>query len=831
MKILKRICVFLATFGCAIFLISSLHPKATWNGQPKPYTKVSTDMRAVWVATVGNLNIEPQLGTSQDAINNWKKNYIKILDDAEANHLNTIVFQVRPCNDAFYPSKYNPWSKYLAGYGVDPGWDPLSWMIEETHKRGLEYHAWLNPYRASTDTTASIIEGGKIKDVDVDELNEYKDTYFGRLKQDSPDTINPVFEEGSALHHNVVLGAEDLFVLNPASQKVRDHITNTILEIVDNYDIDGIHFDDYFYPSTTSYGGTNSLYKGYTFPIEPWVDMADYLEYKKTASSPLSIYDWRRENVNILIKTLGEEIRQKNQYKQTKCAFGISPAARWAPTIEACTPGGVERGAEGGMSGSCYNYYSYSDLYADTLKWAKENWIDYITPQIYTNLKKDYDEIVKWWNDALVNSKTTLYVGTALYMCKSGWGNGLTEIYYQILYNSEFIQNVKGYFLFSYDSLISQNGKSAMNPVVTAAWKYNALTPTYPAYEYEMKLTSSAKPENLEIKDDVVTFDLNSNENAKGVAVYEIANTIDNYQDELIPSNIVALEINPNKEISFKRKAGFNYFLATFDQDNSIHQDVVKLELDNELPRVTVSTNKDEYIYNEDILIDVEITDDDSESFYISIAYSSNGTSFSNYIVEKEKLDGKSYHTSFKAPSFSTSNGGILVEVRDLSGAVKTIKKITIKSAPPTVVIEKILDTEVFSILSVKVTLLDDVSSTLSYKAYISVDGADYLEVSSEMVRVGDTEIFINCDTPAQKCIIKIEAIDTDGNKTTAYSNEFKIIDDEPVEPDPTPTPVNPDTKPSTDIKKGCSCKKSLNQAISSIIILAGLVILFRKEK
>ena len=148
-KIVKTIIVALLF---AMIGFGTYQSAKAWNGVStlKPYTPEMVEMRAVWVATVSNIDFKKQSGTSEADINDWKARYIKVLDNAEAKNLNTIIFQIRPNNDAFYPSKYNPWSEYLVGYGVDPGWDPLEWMLEVTHARGMEFHAWLNPYRTST---------------------------------------------------------------------------------------------------------------------------------------------------------------------------------------------------------------------------------------------------------------------------------------------------------------------------------------------------------------------------------------------------------------------------------------------------------------------------------------------------------------------------------------------------------------------------------------------------------------------------------------------------------------------------------------------------------
>ena len=137
--------------------------KEKWSSSSslKKYENVDTECRAVWVCTVGNMDVKKQEGTSEVAIQAWKDQYLAILDNAQAHNLNTIIFQIRPCNDAFYPSKYNPWSEYLVSYGKDPGWDPLEWMLEVTHERGMEYHAWMNPYRVTTSAVEKIVNDKK----------------------------------------------------------------------------------------------------------------------------------------------------------------------------------------------------------------------------------------------------------------------------------------------------------------------------------------------------------------------------------------------------------------------------------------------------------------------------------------------------------------------------------------------------------------------------------------------------------------------------------------------------------------------------------------------
>lgn len=825
MKFIKK---FLIILICLItiftFFINSNDVQATYSGQLDTYDQVITDMRAVWVSTVYNIDIEPQTGTTEKDINDWKENYLKILDDAVANNLNTIVFQVRPANDAFYPSKYNPWSKYLAGYGVDPGWDPLAWMIEVTHERGLDYHAWLNPYRASTEKPTTIVESNKIKDVDIDNLNSIKDEVFGAMKEKSPNVDNPALTTGDKLYYNVVMGTEDLFVLNPASSDVINHIVNTINEIIENYDIDGIHFDDYFYPSTKSYGGTNSAYKGYTYSCEPWVDLKDYKAYvENVGDDALSIYDWRRENVNTLIKSISDLIRTKNENKKVKCAFGISPAARWAPTVEACSSA-KERGAEGGMSGSCYNYYSYSDLYADTYGWAIKEWVDYICPQNYTNLKGDYDEIVKWWSNALQGSKTKLYMGTALYQCSTTWGRGITEIYDQIRYNSQFINNVSGYFLFSYRNLERTNDKvkPSMSAIVNYAWKYKTLTPLYGYYTYEKEVTSITTPKKLTVNDSDVSVVVNKNEGAKAYAIYAVDEAETVTLDSFTIDRLKALELSENDALEFKKEEGKKYFLVTYDQDNTLYPEFYELQLDNELPTVSIKTNKTAYGYDETIDIDVEITDPDSEEFVISISYASNGSTYNKKIVENEIITDHFYQTTMNTGNISTQNGTFKVEVKDVMGTVYATTSVVIMSAAPTVSIKNVEDIEYETLREIEINVDDDTDNLIEIKVYKAMENGEYILWIEENIKKGQLVLNYIADEIGD-FTIKVVVKDSDLQVAEAISNKFKVyeVKEEPIEPT---TPFEPAQK------EGCNCKKNLGLALSSIVILLGMIVIIRKE-
>ncbi len=652
----------------------------------KKYQQVDTEFRAVWVATVYNLDIKKMKSTSETDINEWKKAYLTILDNAQAANLNVIIFQIRPCNDAFYPSKYNPWSEYLCGYGTDPGFDPLQWMIEVTHERGMEYHAWMNPYRASVNSEFSIVQSDKVIDYNDQDLQNYKNSYFSGLKAqggkntDGSSIDNPVFASGEELKHNVVLGTEGKFVLNPAADETIDHLKNTITEVIENYDIDGIHFDDYFYPYTKPYTsvGTNNDFKGKSFSTEPMIDYADYQTYIKNGGT-LSIYDWRRSNTDRLIQNLSIMIEELNKKRTTPCAFGISPAARWAPTIESC-PAGSERGAEGGMSGSCNNYYSYSDLYANTKKWVDEKWIDYILPQSYTQLDGSYGEIVKWWSDVVKNSPVKLYIGTALYQL--GEWNAPSEVYYQIRYNQSSGFNVSGYSMYDYTSMTVGKGKSGMNLVKNSLWKNNALTPTYAKYTYPSTVEKTA--EVIQIKEIAnsslrVTYELVSD--AKAYGLYKFTDEDINNPDNYTPDKLIAMNLQNNDGFTITNYDELaKYVIVTYAKDNSLHigkqVDFTNIVVNNP-PQIEIVYQPTEVLVEKPIQLKFKISDVDQEvlSYKVYLLLGNNET-----LIEDK-----------------TSQGG-LIEI-ETNGYYVSMKNMKFKIVVSDELNETIVETDLFHVV------------------------------------------------------------------------------------------------------------------------------------
>lgn len=360
-------------------------------------------MRGLWVATVGNIDY-PKKATTDAAT--LKREADQILDDAQRLGLNAIFLQVRPTADALYPSDLFPWSAYLTGeQGRAPaaGFDPLAYWIEGAHDRGLELHAWINPYRVTRSTTG--------------DLNDALDS----LAKDHVVRRHPEY---------VVAHGNNLY-FDPAKEEVRDLIADGVEEILTHYEVDGIHFDDYFYPGR---------------------DFADDRSYARLNPDKLSRDDWRRENVNRMIETVYDRIKTLDP----DVSFGLSPFGIWANDKD--VPGGS---ATRGNS-------SYSAHYADTLAWIEGGYVDYIAPQIYWHNGfeiADYGVLQSWWRDRVRGTDVALYIGQAAYRTVGAGPSdpwyGATELLRQLRMN-EASGEVDGSIFFSYRSFLN-------NPAVFAA--------------------------------------------------------------------------------------------------------------------------------------------------------------------------------------------------------------------------------------------------------------------------------------------------------------------------------------------------------------------------
>ncbi|MFI6811531.1 glycoside hydrolase family 10 protein [Nonomuraea sp. NPDC050328] len=311
------------------------------------WTPPLRQMRGMWIASVLNINWPSKPGLTVDE---QKAEYLAWLDLAEQRKLNSIFLQIRPTADAFWPSPYEPWSQYITGtQGQDPGYDPLGFAVEETHKRGLSLHAWFNPYRVSMQADPN------------------------KLHPDHPGRKNPtwILPFGGKLYYN------------PGMPEVRKFCQDAMMHAIENYDLDGLHFDDYFYPTnSTAFNDAEAFAKyGAGFP-----DLAA----------------WRRNNVDLMV----QEMQQRVLASKPEIAWGISPSGIWRN--KGTDPLGSD--TNGGQS--------YDNLHADTRGWVKKGWLDYIAPQLYWYIGQppaDYAKLVPWWSDVADGTGTLLWIGQAAY--------------------------------------------------------------------------------------------------------------------------------------------------------------------------------------------------------------------------------------------------------------------------------------------------------------------------------------------------------------------------------------------------------------------------------
>lgn len=329
---------------------------------------------SLWIASVANLDFPTKAGLSADE---QKAELDSIIANAVKMNMNSIIFQVRPCSDALYKSKLFPTSEYLTGKQGAPlvdGFDPLQYMIDECHARDIELHVWLNPYRITTGATAE-----KPKH----DLSVLCDSHPARL--------HPEY---------TVAYADGKLYFNPGIPEVRKLIVDGIIELVENYDIDGVHFDDYFYPypARKEVDGVSVLCE--------YNDKKEYEQY----GNGLSLGDWRRENVNVLIKDCYDAIKARKE----NVSFGISPFAIWKNKSAECPEGSDTRGLE-----------CATELYADAIAWIKGKYVDYICPQIYWTFETSYarfDTLLDWWCGAVEGTGVKLYVGHGVYRVEQeGW--------------------------------------------------------------------------------------------------------------------------------------------------------------------------------------------------------------------------------------------------------------------------------------------------------------------------------------------------------------------------------------------------------------------------
>ena len=423
------------------------------------------EFRGAWIATVGNIDYPTSktLTTVQQ-----QAEFIKLIDQHKQAGINAIMVQIRTNGDAFYPSELAPWSEFLTGRqgkAPEPFYDPVLFMISECRKRGIEFHAWFNPYRAVANVNTSTLD---IKHVAIK-------------------------------HPEWLLPYGNLRVLDPGNPEVRKHVTQVVLEVTNKYDVDGVHFDDYFYPYPTT---------GLT--------LNDSATYAKDKRGIINRNDWRRDNVNLLVKMISDSIKSVKPWVK----FGISPFGIWQNKTTAQPLGSATGGLE-----------SYNDIYCDTRTWLQKGWIDYVAPQLYWNIGltvADYSKLVPWWAENSFDRH--LYIGQAAYRINAAdnvtWQNTAhmpsqirlnranRKVQGSIYYNTNTLnKNPLGFR----DSLIT-NFYNTPSLMPTMAWK-DAIAPNVP-----LNLSVNLTNTGLELKWTKPTTGTSELEKIRGYVVYRFAN-------------------------------------------------------------------------------------------------------------------------------------------------------------------------------------------------------------------------------------------------------------------------------------------------------------------
>ncbi len=480
----------LILFCAASFLITFVNSAQAQVSSPK------REFRGVWIATVSNIDFPSTGGLN---VEKFKEEWLAKVKAFQQAGFNSLIVQVRPVGDAFYFSKISPWSKFLSGTQgkeLESGFDPLRYMVETTHNHNLDFHAWLNPYRAAMDTL----------------------------------TINLSANHPYRQHPEWFLKYGGKIYFNPAMPEVRNYITEIVMEVIVEYNVDGIHFDDYFYP--------------YPVANETFPDSADFVKYGYGFSN---LGAWRRSNVDKLISQISAMMKSYTPHIK----FGISPFGVWRnKSVDPVLGSDTRAGAS-----------SYDDLYADVRGWLEKGWIDYVAPQLYWHIGFDlanYATLVNWWSKNSFGKR--LYIGQAMYKVNNSpqenWSKP-GEIPKQIRLNRSFPE-VNGSIFFNATTTL-KNPLGVLDSLHMSFYKQKALWPEMPYLGLENSLAPVLSSFNY--RDGILQFKCDidkKDENAAYIILYR-------FEDRL-PGDFN----NPGNIFGIYRLNGRKNFLI---QDNTVEVD------------------------------------------------------------------------------------------------------------------------------------------------------------------------------------------------------------------------------------------------------------------
>lgn len=474
---------------------------------------VKREVRSVWMATVWALDW-PSNTSSTTA---QKNEMVKYLDVLQKNNFNAIYFQVRTMSDAFYKSSYEPWSSYLTGTrGKDPGWDPLAFVVEECHKRGMECHAWVNPYRFSTGSNWSTAQDQALKSAGM---------LLAYTKSDGKTTT----------------------ILNPGLESVRKRIVDVCKEIISNYDVDGLVFDDYFYPEgipVTSSAG-------------------DYDLWQKSGAS-MTFGDWRRNNVNQMVADVYKMVQQQKPYVR----FGISPAGAACTSAAVAAKHGIDRCPVA-------SDWQYDGIFSDPVAWLEAGTIDYISPQLYwkTNHKTNpFGPMTKWWSYVAKHFGRHHYASHSIsFLNSSNTTSDWEEIGKQVQFSRDYTENEAPGAVFYSAAYVTGKKQSGFGEWLQVnKFQNKALTP---AIDWKKSDLEKVQVSALNKRATVLSWTGVDNVRYSVYAVPESVN-VETLDSNIPAEYLLGVSYKTTYTMPDDKKSGYNYAVCVLDRYGNEYEPV-----------------------------------------------------------------------------------------------------------------------------------------------------------------------------------------------------------------------------------------------------------------
>lgn len=474
---------------------------------------VKREVRSVWMATVWALDW-PSSTSSTTA---QKNEMVKYLDVLQKNNFNAVYFQVRTMSDAFYQSSYEPWSSYLTGTrGKDPGWDPLAFVVEECHKRGMECHAWVNPYRFSTGSNWSTAQDQALKSAGM---------LLAYTKSDGKTTT----------------------ILNPGLESVRKRIVDVCKEIISNYDVDGLVFDDYFYPEgipVTSSAG-------------------DYDLWQESGAS-MTFGDWRRNNVNQMVADVYKMVQHQKPYVR----FGISPAGAACTSAAVAAKHGIDRCPVA-------SDWQYDGIFSDPVAWLEAGTIDYISPQLYwkTNHKTNpFGPMAKWWSYVAKHFGRHHYASHSIsFLNSSNTTSDWEEIGKQVQFSRDYTENEAPGAVFYSAAYVTGKKQSGFGEWLQVnKFQNKALTP---AIDWKKSDLEKVQVSALSKRATVLSWAGVDNVRYSVYAVPESVN-VETLDSNIPAEYLLGVSYKTTYTMPDDKKSGYNYAVCVLDRYGNEYEPV-----------------------------------------------------------------------------------------------------------------------------------------------------------------------------------------------------------------------------------------------------------------